>query len=193
MKRIILMSLVFGIAYFFSACSKDNPDSGLNQIDQQTSFLKAGKTMFSGTSVFVAPIYPGDTNYLPNGKILVKGISAEWYDDALPCWEVTGSSFWTFSELIDTDGSAKLWGKAEIIVDGDNGQGKWKLTWHGNLTPTTDPAGIYILVHANGVGKEGVVKGMTGKWTYTMNFDFSDPTTFYYESNGYIKGCKKNH
>ncbi len=57
--------------------------------------------------------------------------------------------------------------------------GKWRLSFHGNLDPNT----FIIDVDANGVGKEGIVKGMTGKWTYTINF----ANGFFYTSEGYIK------
>ena len=164
---------------------------GLNQNDQETSLLKKGKIEFNGRSDFIKPIYGGDTTFLPNGKMLIKGVIAEWYDiafyeaDGLPCWEVTGTTIWYINSLTEVDGSAKIWGKAELFVEGD--RGKWDLSWHGYLTPYEDGSGLEIVADANGTGKEGEVKGMVGKWTYTMNFTFTDPATFFYATEGYIK------
>ena len=52
------------------------------------------------------------------------------------------------------------------------------------MTPTS--VGVDITCDANGQGKEGVVKGMVGHWTYTMNWNFSDNTTFFYATKGYF-------
>ena len=98
--------------------------------------------------------------------------------------EVSGRSIWYINSITYPDGSVKFWGKADIFVGEDcavpdGNDGKWRLSWHGYLNPLT---GI-IEVDANGVGKEGTVKGMTGKWTYTMNFAVG----FFYATEGYIK------
>ena len=189
MKRSNLMFLVIGLAIIFSGCSKDNslaPD--LNHSDQEIS-LKASKIPFTGTSTPASLPIGGDTTLLPNGKTLIKGVTADWYDHSDSCaGMITGTSHWLINSLTEPDGSAKLWGKAEIIVDGENGIGKWELSWHGYLTPNDDGSGFEIICDANGQGKEGIVQGMVGKWTYTMNFDFSNPgTTFFYATEGYIK------
>jgi len=183
------MFFVIGVTIMFSGCSKDNsitPDSIQN--DQETTYLKAQKIPFSGTSSPAGVPVGGDTTFLPNGKVLIKGVTVDWYDYSDDCnGMITGISHWTINSLTNPDGTAKLWGKAEIDVDGVSGIGLWKLTYHGYLTPKPDGSGILIIVDANGQGKEGVVKGMTGKWAYTLNFVFADPTTFFYASEGYIK------
>ncbi len=188
MKRTNLMFLVIGLAIIFSGCSKDNslaPE--LSQSDQET-FLKASKIPFTGTSMPAGLPIGGDTTFLPNGKTLITGVTVEWYDHSDSCaGMITGSSYWTANSLTDPDGSAKMWGKADIIVDGENCSGKWELSWHGYLTLYEDGSGLEIICDANGTGKEGDVKGMVGKWTYTMNYVFSDPTTFFYATDGYIK------
>ena len=189
MKRSNLMFLVIGVAIIFSGCSKDNsiaPDS--IQSDQETSLLKAQKIPFIGISTLVGPTVGGDTTFLPNGKVLIKGITVDWYDSSDDCdGMITGVSHWTMNSLTEPNGNAKIWGKAQIDVDGISGTGLWQLSWHGSLTLNPDGSGLVITCDANGQGKEGVVKGMTGKWTYTMNFNFMDPTTFFYATEGYIK------
>jgi len=57
---------------------------------------------------------------------------------------VTGQSIWYENWLIEADGSsAKVWGKADIIVDG--GLGAWQLSWHGWLTDGVFDAGSGFL------------------------------------------------
>ncbi len=189
MKHSNLLILFIGLAIIFSGCSKDNSlTTDLDQSDQITNSMKADKISFTGTSIPDGFPVGGDTTYLPNGKVLIKGVTADWYDHSDSCGGmITGPSFWTVNSLTNPDGSAKMWGKAEITVDGEGCTGKWEISWHGYLTPYTDGSGIEIICDGNGKGKEGDVKGMVGKWTYTMNFVFSDPTTFFYASEGYIK------
>ena len=188
MKRSKLMFLVIGIAIIFSGCSKDNslaPD--LSQSDQETNLLKAEKIPFTGESNFFAPGEPGTTTVLPNGNILIKGQTVIWYDTATDL-RVAGLSNWTANWLITGENTAKLWGDCEILVGthpddppGIEPTGIWKLSWHGYQTPT--PGGFIIVAEANGTGKEGIVKGMVGKWTYTMNIEEG----FFYATEGYIK------
>ena len=50
---------------------------------------------------------------------------------------------------------------------------------------SVDPEGqdpVSLPVDATGIGKEGAVKGMVAKWTYTFNFG-----GFFYETEGYIQ------
>ncbi|NOX84867.1 MAG: hypothetical protein GXO86_02705 [Chlorobi bacterium] len=185
MKHSKLIVVIFALTIIFFGCSKDNTQ--LAEPEQVPGMVDSTQTNFTGRSDFVVHIYPGDTTFLRDGVILVKGSKSEWYEDALSCWEITGRSFWTVNQLIYPDGNAKLWGKAEILVDCDKGQGKWELSWNGILTPTKYPDGIKIVAFAHGFGKEGIVKGKVGKWTYTMKFDHNDPTTFFYTSEGYFK------
>ena len=194
MKRSNLLILFIGVAIIFFGCTKDDavaPDRSQN--NQETS-LKASKILFAGTSNMVAPGDEGTTTILPNGNIMIKGQTAVWYDAAFldegggDCWEVTGISNWTVNWLITGENTAKVWGKCEILV-GTHPDfpeyeqiGKWDITWHGYQTPA-EGGGFVVVCDANGQGKEGDVKGMTGKWTYTLDI----ANGFFYATDGYIK------
>ena len=189
MKRIILMFLVFGIAYFFSACSKDNPVTDLGQNNQLTNSLKVTNLNFTGESNYVNTLDPGTTTVLPNGNILVEGVVAEWYDQA-DIWQVTGQSIWYETwEIYKNGKKIKIWGTADINVDDlVHGAGTWKLKWHGWITDYTMDAGGnftsgHIAVIANGHGDSGVVAGMVANWKYSM--DISEGFTYYF--NGHLK------
>jgi hypothetical protein len=186
MKYSIFVFLFMAIALFYFSCSDNNPTSPeLSQSDQVTSTLAKVTTPFIGESIWVADIDQGTMKVLPNGKILIKGQKSEWFESAdVPM--VTGQSFWDINWKIEADWSgAKIWGKADIIVD--DGLGTWKLSWHGWLTDGEFDAGFFskgiIVVEAVGTGKSGVVKGMVGHWTYTMNIEDG----FVYETEGYIQ------
>jgi hypothetical protein len=188
MKRLILMFLVIGTGLIFFGCSENNPSAPeLNQNDQVTTSLAKAKTPFTGTSNFVQPLDPGTTTLLPNGKTLVKGELVEWYDEANDL-RVTGQSIWYINSLTEEDGlSAKIWGKAEINVGvenpGDESRGKWEISWHGWVTPTGNETHPFTIVaEAVGTGKEGEVKGLVAKWTYTMDLE----NGFFYASEGFI-------
>ena len=193
MKHLNVLCLLMGLTVLFG-CSKDNatlvPDS--IQSDQETAYFKAEKIPFTGTSTIVAPIDPGTTQVLPNGKIKIKNQVAEWFENSEVCEMVTGQSFWYANWLIAADGSgAKIWGKAEINVgvleEGDDVLGTWELSWHGWVTEgEMGPAGFIkglITVEAVGTGKSGAVKGMVGHWTYTMSIEDG----FVYATEGFIK------
>ena len=187
MKRLNLMFLIIGLAIIFSGCSKDDSLAPLDQSDQETNLKKANvKTPFTGTSSpdFTPPEapYAGIITVLPNGKTKVKGETAWWYDYSEDDWRITGGSKWYINRLIGEDGIQKVWGKTEIFVDGN--RGKWEISWHGYLYPTL--VGLSGYVDAVGSGKEGEVKGLVAKWTYSINFDASDMTTLYYATEGYI-------
>lgn len=193
MKRFISLLFILSIAGFFSQCTKDDVLKDFaDQNDQETSSLKSMKfneTSFTGTSVFVAPIEAGTEINLPNGKTLIAGQTAEWYDEASDS-RVTGKSVWYVNWLKEPDpNTAKVWGKAELFVGvkatGDTPQGKWEITWEGNQTP--DGGGFLIDVTATGIGTEGVVKGLTATWKYTMDISKG----FIYESEGVIKKSGK--
>ena len=64
--------------------------------------------------------------------------------------------------------------------------GKWETTWEGIMTQT-GPEGstLRIMVHADGIGTEGEVLGLTAKWKYTMNWD-GTPETYKYLIKGKI-------
>ena len=113
MKRTNLMFLVIVASIFFFGCSKNDPLlPELNQSDQVQSSLKSGveETPFTGICNFVAPGDPGTTKILPNGKILVKGQTAEWNDEA-DDWRVTGKTIWYVTWLMEEEpNTAKIWG-----------------------------------------------------------------------------------
>ena len=186
MKRLITMFLFVGVTMFFYSCSENNSTAPeLSKSDQVTSTLAKVTTEFIGESNWVADLEPGTMKVLPNGKILIKGQKSEWFESAdVPM--VTGQSFWDINWLIEADWSgAKIWGKADINVDDD--LGTWKLSWHGWLTDGEYDAGFFskgiIVVEAVGTGKSGVVKGMVGHWTYTMDIEEG----FVYATEGYIQ------
>ncbi len=165
MKRLNLMFLVIGVSIIFFGCSKDDslaPES--DQSDQVTNSLKSAKilTEFSGICSFFAPGEEGSIKVLPNDKILVKGATVVWYDDATDPL-VTGKTFWYIKQKIEEDGTFKYWGKAELIVD-DN-RGRWEMSWHGYLNQNG------LIAVAVGTGKEGEVKGLVAKWTYILDFE----------------------
>ena len=192
MKRSILMCLALGVTVFFFGCSNDDlMDLESVQSDQEVSTLKSMKngnvkTPFTGTS----NPYFIEEDGTEHGKKLVKGAYAEWYDVASD-WRVTGDTFWYINSIVQADGTTKLWGKAEIIVEGENpgdeSRGKWEMTWHGYLTPNPDVLNAFFIVaNAVGQGKSGDVKGLVAHWTYTMDIT----NGFFYESKGYILSKK---
>ena len=190
MKRSILMFLVIGVTIMFSGCSKDNTlATDLVQSDQVTNSLKTQEVTFTGQCTFLALLDGGDTTFLPNGKIKITGYISQWKDTA-DDWRVTGVSTWYMNWLIEEDGiTAKVWGHATIVVDGENPgdetRGEWKLSFHGNVTPTS--IGFDVVDVCVGQGKEGEVKGLVAKWWHEMNFDFSNPgPSFVYNFEGYI-------
>ena len=142
---------------------------------------------FTGIDTPVSVIDGGDTTFYDDGGMLIEGLISEWYEQA-DDWRVTGISVWDNYFLYGPDGSAEVWGTGEIFVgsDPDNPAytGKWDITFESVLTATD--VGFDLLGHSVGVGVEGDVLGLYGKWTYTMSFDFSDPSTFVYHFTGYI-------
>ena len=180
MRHSILMYL-FGVTFLLFGCTEDTLfDSNLDQIDQKKTSVKMEKTPFTGTSKFFAPGESGKVTLLPNGKVLVKGATVVFYEEATD-WRVTGKSFWYINQKVELDGVVKFWGKSYIIVadenDEDGSRGRWEVSWHGYITQ------YGIEAEAVGTGKDGEVKGLTAKWSYTM--DFNDG---YYKFTGYVQG-----
>lgn len=193
------MVMAIVVAIIFSGCAKEEipvPDPGLD--DQETSSFKAAKkkTAFTGVSTPFNVPEPGTSTVLPNGKIKVKGMVANWVDASDDPF-VTGESIWYEDWMVEADGSsAKVWGKAEIILDDD--LGTWEVSWHGTITakdpltaPIMDPTvypppPITAVAYAVGTGKTGAVKGMVAHWKYEMDFlGFDvDPTTFAWNFTG---------
>ena len=189
MKRLILMFLV-GVSIIFFGCSKDNSLApGVAQNDQTIASLKAAKvkTEFTGICTPVLQLFdPGTSTVLPNGKIKVTGMVADWYDAASDPL-VTGTSIWYENWLFEADGSsAKIWGKADLNLDIG---GTWKISWYGSITAEEgytlfDPSHPFTaVVYATGTGKTGAVKGMVAHSTYRFDFDGS-PETFFWSLTG---------
>ncbi len=182
MKRLNLMLLVIGAAILFFGCEKMDPIVPDAIDDQEIASLKAAeiKTHFIGNCTFLAQLDPGEDKVLPNGKTLRTGIVSQWKDNSGDPL-VAGVSTWTMTWLIEEDGiTAKIWGKAEIVLDDD--RGIWKLSFHGNITKTE--VGMIVEDVCTGTGKEGEVKGMVAKWAHKMDYDFTIPATFIYDFEG---------
>ena len=134
--------------------------------DLAADFAHAG-TAFSGTAT-IMNCPPGSTGgtekVLPTGQILQMGRTVS-YRFAATDPRVTGIGEWTVNKKIEADNSGtKIWGKIELVADGD--LGVWNLSFHGyrvGLPPTGT-----VTLEAVGQGKTGSVKGLVAKWTLTM-------------------------
>ena len=180
MKRLISILLLLALVVFSFNCKKEECTT-------------PEQTEFTGISTWVKDMDPGTTDALENGKVLITGQTAEWYDSASIA-QVTGQSIWVINWLMDADFSkAQVWGTAVLNEgvknEGDNATGKWEVIWEGTLTGgVVDPeTGFFsqgfIDVDANGTGVSGNVEGMVGHWKYTMDISKG----FVYHSQGYIK------
>lgn len=177
MKHLNFMVLAMGLAFLFFSCSKNNP---VTPDDQVTTSFKSHETTFTGTSTPTGNIiYPGDVYPLANGKLLIMGNTAEWYESADETM-VTGQSIWYVNWLIEPDWSgAEVWGTTDIYVglasggDPVDAEGTWEMIWHGWLTEGVFGGGFFaegiIEVEAVGTGISGVVEGMIAQWTYTLD------------------------
>lgn len=182
MKRLSFLILALVGAIMFFGCEKEEViDSGsepeaitpeLTLEDLEDAYLKCATkavVRFTGTSVPVLPGDPGEVTVLPNGKTLITGFTAEWYEQA-SAWQVTGRSMWVANYLWDgipLQSKGKMWGTCEIFVEGD--RGKWVMKWRGKFTPNPDGS-FTIKAVAFGKGIEGDVKRHKAKWLYTFNF-----------------------
>ncbi len=176
MKRSFFFLVVIGVTMIFLNCSEEN-----------TTAPETNQA-FAGTSIWVADIDPGETTLLEDGRTLITGQKAEWYDSTNVDL-VTGKSFWEVGWIIEEDGNAQMWATAELVVDG--GRGKWEFTWSGTRVPTG--GGTFVewespfRIEGDAVGKgvEGEVAGLEAKWTYIMDFN-GDFSTLFYNVEGYI-------
>jgi hypothetical protein len=141
----------------------------------------------SHISTPISVIDGGDTTFYDDGGMLIENMITEWYDQGED-WRNEGISIWYITFLFAPDGSAEMWGTGEIFVGSDPGNpayvGKWDLIFEAVLTPTD--VGFDLLTYSTGVGVEGVVLGFYGAWISTMNNDFSNPSTFMYNTYGCI-------
>ena len=174
---VLLLSLAL---LLIVGCAKDDLFTPAD--DQETISLKSGMQgdAFTGICEYVGDGEPGTTKLLPNGKTNMLGFTSFWYDKA-DDWRVTGNSTWYANYFWEGEpfiSNAKVWGKAELFVDGD--RGKWEISWHGYITDN----GLKASVEAVGTGKEGEVKGLVAKWTYTLDILTYG---FEYQTTGVIK------
>ena len=187
MKKLFFVVLFMCIAIIDFGCSDytSAPESGPND---QSAILAKVKTTFTGTSTFVAALEPGTVTPLPNGKVLVRGVVREWYDEATDPL-VTGATIWYINAKINADGSRELWGKGDLFVEDPTNPsappvGKWEMTWHGSM----DTEGN-VIDYVVGTGKEGIVNGFVAKWIYRSHYYDPPPPVgnpFYYDVEGYI-------
>jgi len=170
------MFLVIGTVMIFFGCSADNPIAPESDQSDQTLISLAKKhATFYGTSEIDHVQDWGTMTPLPNGKALGRGYISVYYDDVSDP-RVKGFSTWYITiARLEADGSAKFNGKAELIVDDDGG--RWEMTWHGRKA-----ADGSIVDYVVGTGKEGAVKGLVAKWTYTRPVGMPG----FYNVKGYI-------
>ena len=183
MKSKVIFILLFSITILFLTCQEEGilaPASG--PAAPEAAFLaKDTHTEFTGKSIFTGRT-AGVEKLLPKGKLLVKGEISFWKDDATDP-RACGQSIWYIRKEIDPDGSARVWGKGELITD-YNGGGKWEMSWHGRVQPGADfPR---IIDYVMGIGKEGSVEGLVGKWVYISVKNPEPGFPFIYQVSGYI-------
>ncbi len=213
MKRLILMFM--GATLIFFSCSKDEfvePESV--QGDQVTNLKKGNmKVEFTGKEYFYAPGDQGEETPLPNGKILVMGVSATWLD-VTNAPLASGLTDWTFNILWDGAAwasSGKYWGKGRMTVKtitpkpgvtdptksddfdiGNDNRGTWDINFHGDIVVvggSEEPPVLEFTAYTTGVGKSGEVKGMVNHTVDVLNTSVG-----YYVINGYYldKNCHPN-
>jgi hypothetical protein len=185
MKHLIIVMLILGTVLIFFSCQQDSVlPTELSQNDQTISALEKPEapfgfkgTEFTGECTKTSdPDFeevPGVSHELPNGKMLLKGRTTVWHDSTSDA-RVTGNTYWYIDEKDEVDGTFKYRGKAELFVDND--VGLWQISWHGYLNENG------LIAEGVGQGKEGAVKGLVAKWTYTFDF-----VNFKYDIVGYIK------
>jgi hypothetical protein len=164
---VLLLSLALMLIV---GCAKDNLFAPAD--DQEAPSLKSEKVKRTFTGIC--------TNVLTTNEV------NEWYD-ATDDWRVTGTTFWT--EEGDVPDGYDFAGTAVLIVDAknkhDENRGIWEMTWKGTITPIGENL-LLIVAIATGEGIEGKVKGMNANWTYTMNWDTTNPETYFYVIEGNI-------
>ncbi len=178
MKILTHFFCIICVCFLIAGCSEDGIFAPPADQDTPaaTHLNKQVDQSFTGTSKPTGMVLdPGTMKFLPNGKILQKGQIAEWYDEATDP-RVTGFSYWLVNKKLEADMTGTAWGSAELIVDNNECAGKWEISWHGVISKEG------VVADAVGTGKEGDVKGMVAKWTYTMDFSVGR----FYTTSGYI-------
>lgn len=159
--------LVVGLALFAAVSCEQQPAAPESSQDHQISAAFAHQgTPFTGTATQLCPPAPelGTEKVLPTGQKLQQGWHT-FYDFVASDARVTGTGEWWTNKKIEADNSAtKIWGKIELVVEG--GAGVWDLSFHGYRIGRP-PTGRIVL-EAVGQGREGIVKGLVGKWTMEM-------------------------
>jgi hypothetical protein len=185
MKHLFILMLILGAVMVFFSCQQDSAlptelnqnDPGISALEKPEEPFGSHGTAFTGICTKITdPDFeelPGVMKELPNGKTLLKARTAVWHDATTDA-RTTGNTYWYINQKIEEDGMFKYGGKATLIVD--NGGGRWEMSWHGYLNEDG------MIGNAVGQGKEGAVKGMVAKWSYTFDF-----VNFKYDIVGYIE------
>jgi hypothetical protein len=185
MKHLFIVMLILGTVMVFFSCQQESAlptelnqnDPGISALEKPEEPFGSHGTGFTGECTKTSdPDFeelPGVVKELPNGKMLLKGRTTVWHD-ATTDPRVSGNTYWYIDQKFEEDGTFKYRGKAELVVDNDGG--RWQMSWHGYLNENG------LIAEGVGQGKEGAVKGLVAKWTYT--FDFANRK---YDIVGYIK------
>jgi hypothetical protein len=163
------MLVAIVMAVIFAGCEKEEilpPDPQQDALEE--SALKGAKVKdkrsFEGVCIPVDP-----DNFV-------------WYDD-MDDWRVTGTTVWSYSDETQSGG------KTILYVDAKNpheeNRGIWEMDWEFEIFMPGDE-GIYAVAVVTGEGISGKVKGMKAKWTYTLDWEFAKPETFFYAVKGNI-------
>jgi hypothetical protein len=193
MKNFSLVLILIAAIVFFG-CQKDtqiSSDEGVQSISQ----LKADKIPFTGICTFVDILACGSQHEMGNGMVKITGFQSIWYDNTSDPL-TTGHTYWHEDFLIAKDGkSTKVWGKATLVLDDEKGE--WEFSMQGSVDVKEGEEGVIepacpvnigppastIIGVCKATGKSGMVKGMVGEWTYTLDTD----TGFYYKVDGWYR------
>lgn len=189
MKRLLFILFIMAATLMLFNCSENNPTSPESSKNDQTKTLTKIKTTVTAEADIVLPlISPGTTKLLSNGKTLMKNVKVRYnMEGSNPLF--SGALVWKTNKLISVDKvTAKLWGKIELFVgvepgnvDYTNAEGKWKIKFYGKKE------GPIVTINAFGVGTEGIVKGMMGKWTFNMALPHpTEPWKKHFSIDGYM-------
>lgn len=105
-----------------------------------------------------------------------------WHD-AMDDWRVSGTTVWSYSDETHSGGTTILYVDAKNPHD--ENRGIWEMVWEFEEFTESDE-GIYAVGKATGLGVAGKVKGMKANWTYTLDWEYAKPETFFYAVSGNI-------